>query len=369
MAGIRKVVIMEVMKMSRHMFIVILVLLLVADKHSCADDAVPDAAIQAAFSALRDNPGNSASFEALVRATAASETTPEQARALAICYLGYLLSGKSSHAKNVKALLDANHASSVYQEHVRDELLFNQAICPDCKGSATAETPCAKCSSGKCTNCKGEGEKPGMSSKSKLTCSSCKGTGACRFCNGAGSLGTKCPSCRGVGAFTEFKREETQEIYRLLLQKPLHGESKEAVNTLPILEESVIREFCETYDAATSLNKHTVYQAFLRQIGCNDTTPPLLFMQVPDGLQFVVKDVSIGKDKDVDQHYYVMLASKNYPRCKLIIPEGDKAFADGLKKDTVLTSRGWLKPLKGLPPWGKSRDTFYRSVNDYQLLQ
>jgi len=354
--------------MARHMFFAILVLLLAFDRRACAVDAGSDIPIQAAIDALQQEPANAARFDALARVTSSSAATPEQARALAICYLGYHLSGKATHAKNVKAILDANHATSVYRNHVRDDRLFSQTICPDCKGSGTLETPCSKCSSGKCTNCGGKGTKPGISSL--LTCSLCKGTGACTSCKGAGFLGSACQNCRGAGIFSVFKRDETEEIYRSLLQQPLDFASQEAANTPPILEESAILEFSEAYEAATSLNKHAVYQSFLRQIGCDDATPPpLLFVKVPDGVQFVVKDVSMGKDKGGEQHYYAILSAKGYSRSKLIIPVADKAFADSLEKDTVLTARGWVKPLKGLPPWGKSSGTFYRSADDYRSLQ
>ncbi len=355
--------------MARHMFFAILVLLLSFDWRACADDADSDTRIQAAIDALQQEPANAARFDALARVTASSAVTPEQARALAICYLGYHLSGKATHAKNVKALLDANHATSVYQNQVRDDRLFSQTACLDCKGSGTLETPCSRCSSGKCTNCSGKGTKSGIGSL--MTCTSCKGTGACRFCNGAGSFGSDCPNCRGAGIFSVFKRDETLEIYRLLLQKPLDFASQETAIIPPILEESTVLEFTEAYEAATSLNKHAVYQSFLRQIGCDDATPPpLLFVKVPDGVQFVVKDVSIGKDKGGgEQHYYAMLTAKGYSRSKLIIPVADKAFADSLEKETVLSSRGWVKPLKGLPPWGKSSGTLYRSADDYLLLQ
>lgn len=363
--------------MTRHQIINIVAFLLIAGSVHSAGAAGAPPAIPPAIAALKAEPTNAARFDALARVAAAADATPEQARALAICYLGYRLAGQSDYAKNAKTRLDSNHPNSAYRAAVQDEHLFNSQICPDCNGEGVMQTPCPKCNAGRCVNCNGDGTKEGISSR--ITCTVCRGTGKCKACNGTGTLDKRCSRCRGTGNLVEFKRDETQELYLSLLETPLEAASGEktppgmqasATGNAPILlDASQITKINEAYQAATSLNKHTVYQAFLRQIGSGDETPSPLLLKIPDGGLFLVHDVSIGKIKGGDPYYYATLVSANNGRTRLIIPGSDKAFAASLQKGTQLTATGWVSQLKTLPPWGSVGDKTYRSVSDYLLLQ
>ncbi len=337
--------------------------------------AADSGSIRAAMIALEQDPTHAEKFQALARAAAASDATPEQARALAVCCLGYHLHGQPANAAKAKALLQKNHGNE-YQDIVSDENLFSKRTCPSCKEGTVSE-PCPNCKSGQCPGCNGQGDKPGLSSR--ITCTVCRGTGRCKNCNGAGELRWTCRACRGTGGALEFKRDAVNEAYLKLLREGTAGGGT-TVAPLPagadgtqpiILDASQVDRLNQEYNAATSLNKAAVHQAFLKQIGADEkgSTPP--FLPVEDGIRFIVQDVGSFLRKNT-RYYYASLQDDSGKRRYRLMLGQDKAFAEGLQKGSTLTSGGWLSPLTGRPPWDATLSGFrevYRYIGEYMSMQ
>lgn len=332
--------------------------------------AADTGSIRAAMVALEQDPTHADKFQTLARAAATSDATPEQARALAVCCLGFHLSGQPANAEKAKALLQKNHGNA-YQEDVRDERLFDKHVCPDCKGERTVSDPCPKCRDGKCPNCNGEGDKPGLSSR--IACTVCHGTGRCKSCDGKGELSRTCPACRGTGGALEFKRDAVKESYLALLREGIVTvtDAVPSGQQAIILSESQVDRLNQEYNAATSLKKPAVYQVFLKQIGADEKGRTPTFLPVENGIQFIVQDVGSFNRNGGECYFASLLDDSGKRRCRLILGT-DKTFAEGLQKGTTLTSSGWLSPLRGNPPWNtslKGLREVYRSAGEYVSMQ
>jgi len=350
---------------------------------SCLMGFVPAGAadadsIRAAMIALQQDAKDAETFQALVQATVASDATPEQARALAVCCLGYHLLGQAANAQQAKAFLQKHHGSA-FQDIVSDERLFNKRTCPACN-DGIASQPCPDCRSGQCPSCNGQGDKPGLSNSSRLTCTLCRGTGRCKTCNGVGELRWTCRTCRGSGGALEFNRDAVNEAYLSLLREGAAGGETTALAALPvgpsgvqpiILEASQVERINQEYSAATSLNRPAVHRAFLRQVSGDEHGNVTLFLPVPDGMQFVVKDVG-SKVRKKTRYYYASLRDESGSRQYRLMLGTDEAFAVDLQKGSTLTSSAWLALLKGSPPWDvslKGTREVYRSAAEYMAMQ
>lgn len=332
--------------------------------------------IRAAMIALQQAPTDAEAFQALVQAVVASDATPEQARALAVCCLGYHLSGQAANAQQAKAFLQKHHGGA-FQDVVSDERLFSKQTCPACN-DGIASQPCPDCQSGQCPSCNGQGDKPGLSG-SRITCTLCRGTGRCKTCNGLGELRWTCRACRGTGGALEFKRDAVNAVYLSLLREGAAG-GETAVAALPvgpageqpvILEVSQVERINQEYSAATSLNQPAVHRAFLRQVGGDGQGDVTLFLPVPDGMRFTVQDVGSTVRKKT-RYYYASLRDENSSRRYRLMLGTDEAFAAGLQKGNTLTSSAWLALLKGTPPWDvslKGMREVYRSAAEYLSMR
>jgi hypothetical protein len=326
--------------------------------------------VETAIVALQDNPTNGAKFNALAKAVSTARSSPNQARGLAICYLGYRLGNQAPLALKVQQQLIQNYPDSAYLAYIADTQLFSQVECEDCEGTGVVESPCPKCTDGRCPNCGGRGTRPGIDSE--ITCTACRGTGNCRFCNGKGVETKRCPACRGRGQHYTLKQEETTQRYLALIQHPLETDDSSSppprIGKAIMLNSAQLAQFNSAYQKATSLQKHGVYLRFLKQIGSSPDNPTPLVTPFPDALKLTIEDVSIGRDIDKNQrYYYAVLSNEAGVRYRLIIPEANETFATGLKKGETLTSSGWLCEVAGVPPTAKA--DLYRSMDDFLSLQ
>lgn len=337
-------------------------------------DAADPSTIRAAMVALEQAPTHAEKFQALAQAAATSDATPEQARALAVCILGYHLYGQADNAAKAKALLEKNHGDA-YQDVVSNERLFEKHTCPDCNGEGTLSVPCPDCRDGKCSNCNGTGDRPGLTSR--LTCTVCRGTGRCKTCNGTGELTRTCPRCRGTGGALEFKRDAVTETYLSLLREG-GVDDAEVVAAAPsdarqpiILNVSQVEQFNEEYKGATSLKRPAIYQAFLKQIGADKKGSTPIFLPVENGILFIVQDVGSLSRNDTTHYFASLLDDSGKRRYRLMLGT-DRTFAENLQKGSPLTSVGWLSPLSGRPPWRASMlgsREVYRSASEYMSIR
>ncbi|MGK0256963.1 MAG: hypothetical protein ACI96M_000391 [Candidatus Azotimanducaceae bacterium] len=146
---------------------------------------------------LRSNPTDAALLKNLVRVAQSHGDQTQNAEALCLYYLRARQAGRSEEALKLWRLMNANDDRE--RQHFRKMVQACVSECQFCSGTGHTKSKCRRCKgAGRCTVCKGRGERaiPRVSGRDRVVrCTTCNATGGCKSCAGNGSMKTGCTTC------------------------------------------------------------------------------------------------------------------------------------------------------------------------------